>query len=120
MRLCIPITEDLGLQSAVSAHFGSASFFMIVDTGSGDFRAIPNHNSHHGHGMCQPLSALAGEKVDAMIVGGIGVRALGKLQALGIQAFLAEYPTVGEAVTAFKAGKLTPVTADTACAQHRE
>lgn len=120
MNLCIPITEDLGLQSPVSAHFGSAPFFMIVDTGTGDFRTIPNHNTHHGHGMCQPLSALADEKVDGMIVGGIGMRALGKLQAMGVQAFLSEYPTVGDAVAAFKAGTLMPVTADKACAHHRE
>ncbi len=120
MNLCIPITEDLGLQSPVSAHFGSAPFFMIVDTVGGGFRMVPNQNSHHGHGMCQPLSSLAGEKVDGMIVGGIGVRALGKLQALGIQAFLSEHSTVGEAVAAFKAGTLMPVTPDAACAHHHE
>ena len=34
MNLCIPITEDQGLQSPVSGHFGSAPYFMIVDTGS--------------------------------------------------------------------------------------
>lgn len=118
MNVCIPITDDQGLQSPVSAHFGSAPFFMIVDTASGACRTVPNHNSHHGHGMCQPLSSLAGEKVDGMIVGGIGMRALGKLQALGIQAFLSECPNVGEAVAALKAGTLRPVTADTACAHH--
>jgi predicted Fe-Mo cluster-binding NifX family protein len=118
MNVCIPITEDQGLQSPVSAHFGSAPLFMIVDTESGARRTVPNHNSHHGHGMCQPLSALAGEQIDGMIVGGIGMRALSKLHALGIQAFLSEYPTVAEAVAALEAGTLEPVTDDTACAQH--
>jgi predicted Fe-Mo cluster-binding NifX family protein len=120
MNLCIPIIEDLGLQSPLSGHFGSAPFFMIVDTGSGDLRAIPNHNSHHAHGMCQPLSFLADEKIDGMVVGGIGMRALGRLQTLGIQAFLAECLTVGDAVAAYKAGTLKPMTADKACAHHGE
>jgi predicted Fe-Mo cluster-binding NifX family protein len=120
MNLCIPIIEDLGLQSPLSGHFGSAPFFMIVDTGSGDLRAIPNHNSHHGHGMCQPLSFLADEKIDGMVVGGIGMRALGRLQTLGIQAFLAECLTVGDAVAAYKAGTLKPMTADKACSHHGE
>jgi predicted Fe-Mo cluster-binding NifX family protein len=118
MNLCIPITEDQGLQSPVSSHFGSAPLFMIVDTGSRQCRTIPNHNSHHGHGMCQPLSSLAGEKVDGMVVGGIGMRALGRLQALGIQPFLADCSTVEEAVAAYEAGRLQPVTTDTACADH--
>ncbi len=120
MNLCIPVTEDRGLQSPLSSHFGSAPFFMIVDTASGDLRAIPNHNSHHGHGMCQPLSFLAGERVDGMVVGGIGMRALGRLQALGIRAFLAECATVGDAVAAYQAGSLRPMTADKACAHHGE
>jgi predicted Fe-Mo cluster-binding NifX family protein len=120
MNLCIPITEDRGLQSPLSSHFGSAPFFLIVDTASGKLRTIPNHNSHHGHGMCQPLSFLAGEKVDGMVVGGIGMRALDRLQALGIQAFLAECTTVGDAVAACQAGTLKPMTADRACAHHGE
>ena len=58
MKVCIPVTEDHGLQSPVSAHFGSAPLFMIVDIEGGSCRTVPNHNSHRGHGMCQPLSVL--------------------------------------------------------------
>jgi hypothetical protein len=46
--------------------------------------------------------------------------ALGRLQSLDIQAFLAECSTVGEAVAAYEAGALKPVTADKACAHHVE
>jgi predicted Fe-Mo cluster-binding NifX family protein len=118
MNICIPITEDKGLQSPLSPHFGSAPMFMIVDTVSGSCRAILNHNSHHGHGMCQPLASLAGEKLDGMVVGGIGMGALDKLEGRGIQAFLAEHPTVAETIEAFKAGRLRRVTPKTACAGH--
>lgn len=119
MNICIPITEDKGLQSPVSSHFGSAPIFMIVDIENGSCRTIPNLNSHHGHGMCQPLTSLASEKLDGMVVGGIGMRALDKLQARGIQAFLSEQPTVADTVAAFKAGTLRRVTPETACSHHR-
>jgi predicted Fe-Mo cluster-binding NifX family protein len=118
MQMCIPVLADLGLDSEVSGHFGSAPAFMIVDTDSGACRVIANNNQHHAHGMCQPLAVLAGEKVDAMIVGGIGMGALMKLQAGGITVFRAMHPTVAETVAAFKAGELQRVATDDACAGH--
>jgi predicted Fe-Mo cluster-binding NifX family protein len=118
MHICIPVLEDNGLESRVSAHFGSAPAFMIVDTESGACRAISNTDSHHQHGMCQPLAAIAGEQVDSIVVGGIGMGALMKLQAANIQVFHAGQRTVGETVEAFRAGTLCPVTPQTACGQH--
>ena len=116
MQLCVPVLEDQGLDSRVSAHFGSAPAFMIVDTDSGACRVIANNNSHHAHGMCQPLAVLAGESVDGIIVGGIGMGALMKLQAAGIEVFRAVHPTVAETIAAFKEGALQPVGQDEACA----
>jgi len=118
MNLCIPITRDDGIRSPVSLHFGSAPIFMVVDTESGICRAITNRNLHHDHGMCRPLSQLAGEKLDAMVVGGIGMGAFGKLKAANIRVFLSEHPTVEETVAAFKSGTLREVTPEMACAGH--
>jgi predicted Fe-Mo cluster-binding NifX family protein len=119
MNICIPVNEDQGYTSSVCAHFGSAPYFMIVDTESGACRAVPNTNQHHGHGMCAPLAALHGETIDGMAVGGIGMGAVNKLIAAGIQVFLSEQPTVEETVRALKAGALRPVTPETACGEHR-
>ena len=118
MQLCVPVLDDQGLDSRVCAHFGSAPAFMIVDTESGACRTIVNNNAHHAHGMCQPLAALAGEAVDGIIVGGIGMGALMKLQAAGIAVYRAVHPTVGETIAAFKEGSLRPVGQDEACAGH--
>lgn len=118
MQICIPVVEDRGLDSRVSGHFGSAPGFMIVDTDSGACRLIGNQNQHHAHGMCQPLAALAGEQVDGIIVGGIGMGALMKLQAAGITVYRASHPTVVETIAAFKQGELQPVDQDGACASH--
>lgn len=70
------------------------------------------------HGMCQPLAALAGEAVEGIVVGGIGMGALTRLQAANIAVYRSTYGTVGETVAAYKAGVLKPVEPATACAHH--
>lgn len=119
MNLCIPVTSDEGLASPVSAHFGSAPIFLIVDTESGSCRAIPNRNLHDGHGMCQPLRLLAGERLDGVVAGGIGMGALGKLQSANLRVFLSECETVRDTIAALKAGALAEATAATACRHHQ-
>lgn len=118
MKVCIPVTADSGLESPVCAHFGSAPMFMIVDTASGACHTIPNVNQHHQHGMCQPLASLAGIEMDGIVVGGIGMGALGKLMAAGIHVYLAEHPTVGQVVEAWKTGTLSEVDPSMACGGH--
>jgi len=118
MNICIPVTEDNGTASPVSQHFGSAPLFLIVDTESGACRAVPNRNAHHSHGMCMPLASLAGERIEGMVVGGIGMGALAKLGAAGVRVFLSEHATVEETLAAFKAGALKPMSPDMACAHH--
>jgi len=118
VKICIPIEQDNGFQSPVCAHFGSAPAFMIVDTDSGDCRTLSNQNEHHAHGMCQPVAVLQGEQIDGMVVGGIGMGALNKLNAASIQVFVSTYATVAETVTAYKAGTLQLMQPGMACAGH--
>ncbi len=118
MKLCIPVTEDKGIKSPVCGHFGSAALFMVVETDTGSCRAIPNRNLHHQHGMCMPLASLEGEDIDGIIAGGIGMGALMKIQAAGLKVFIAEQPTVEEAVASYKAGTLAEATPGNACHGH--
>jgi len=118
VNICIPITSDEGLDSPVCAHFGSAPAFLIVDTDSGICRSVANTNQHHGHGMCAPLASLRGERIDALVVGGIGAGAMGKLAAAGIPVHLAEHATVRETVDALVAGTLPVMGPDLACGHH--
>ena len=118
MTLCIPVTKDDGATSPVSPHFGSAPLFMIVDTDSGVCRAVPNRDAHHGQGTCTPLASLAGESIQGVVVGSIGMGALSKLDAVGVRVFRTEHATVEEAVAAFKAGSLEPMSPEMACAHH--
>lgn len=118
MKLCIPTSDDLGLKSGISGHFGSAPFFLIVDTESGSPQSVKNQNEHHSHGMCQPLKALAGQEIDAVVCTGIGAGALNKLNDSGIKVFKAEGSSVEELLTAFKENKLPEFTAHSVCTTH--
>ena len=118
MNICIPVNEDLGLQSPVCAHFGSAPLFLIVDTDTDACRAVVNQHAVHAHGMCQPLAALSKEQLDGIVVGGIGMGALMKLKASNIEVFLSKYSTVDETIAAYKTGSLQPMTPQNTCAGH--
>ncbi len=64
--------------------------------------SMPNADQHHAYGSCNPIRALNNQKVDAVIVGGIGAGALTKLRKSGIKVFHSQAPTVKENLTLLK------------------
>jgi predicted Fe-Mo cluster-binding NifX family protein len=118
MKLCFPATRDLGLDSPVSGHFGSAPLFVLVDTVSREARALSNGRVAHEHGACRPLDGLAGEKIDAVVVGGIGPGALERLRAAGIAVLRAGSPTVRGCLDEIARGEEREVAPADACAAH--
>ena len=89
--------------------------FIIVDHEGNDFISINNKDLHHVHGACNPIMALNGQTVDAMVVGGIGAGALRKLNALGIKVFGSAAPTVKENLALLKDNKLQELTENHSC-----
>lgn len=118
MKICFPTDSLQGLESPVFGHFGSAPGFVIVDTESKDIEQVSNGDLHHAHGMCQPIKALEGRKVDAIAVGGIGAGALMKLQAQGIRVFRAMQGTVGDNLLFAESGRLPEFDPGLTCAGH--
>jgi len=118
MKLCFPVTRDLGLDSQVSSHFGSAPAFVLVDTASGGLHALLNSRVEHEHAACRPLDGLAGEAIDAVVVGGIGPGALEKLRRAGIGVLRAGAPTVRECLDGIARGEATAFAEREACASH--
>ncbi|MFA5028586.1 MAG: NifB/NifX family molybdenum-iron cluster-binding protein [Candidatus Methylomirabilota bacterium] len=117
MKLCIPTLDDRGLAAPLSAHFGSAPYFTLVDTANGACEAHANGGTH-AHGACSPVAALSGLRPDAVLCGGMGARAAALLLQAGIRPLLVEAATVGEAVAALAAGRVQELTPDRACAAH--
>jgi predicted Fe-Mo cluster-binding NifX family protein len=114
----MPTETAQGLDAAVMAHFGSAPFFTIYDTDTESVEHIGNRNLHHMHGGCQPLQALNGRAVDVVICGGMGARAVQKLDAGGIKAFKVKGATVKEALTNYFDDQLNAITPLNACQDH--
>ena len=120
MKIAFPSQENLGLESPVYAHFGSARYFVIVDSDAGDVETIENKDLNHLHGNCQPLQALGGKPVDAVVVGGIGRGALMKLKNDGIATYRAVEGSVSENLELIKTDKLPRFGLDQTCAGHGE
>ncbi len=118
MRICIPTETKDGKNAQVYGHFGSAPYFTIYDTDKDAVEIIDNSNQEHAHGMCNPLGSLTGKKIDAVVSGGMGMRAVQKINEGGIKAYRAVAGTVADIAAQFKKGGLEEITVDNACAQH--
>ncbi|MBP7161979.1 MAG: NifB/NifX family molybdenum-iron cluster-binding protein [Candidatus Omnitrophica bacterium] len=118
MKICIPTETNQGKKAQVYGHFGSAPFFTIYDTANDMLEVIDNANEHHSHGMCQPMAALSGKGVNAVVTGGAGSRAVQKLNEGGIKVYRAVAGTVADIVAQVASGKLEEISVENACSQH--
>jgi ArsR family transcriptional regulator len=118
MKVAFAVQSDQGMKSRVYDHFGSAPLFVIVDSVSQDISTVNNKDLNHVHGACNPIKALDGRSVDAMVVGGIGAGALIKLNGMGIKVFAAGAPTIKENILLFNENKLAELSVNNACHAH--
>ena len=118
MRLCFPVQNNDGLDSAVYNHFGSAPAFAVFDFSTKELTTVNNGDLHHTHGACNPMKALSGERVSAIVVGGIGAGALTRLNQLGITVYRAVAPTVRENIALFERDSLPVLTLQQCCGGH--
>lgn len=118
MRIAFPVQDDIGIDSVVYNHFGSAPVFLIVDPETSAVASVSNRDQQHAHGACNPMRALDGQRVDAVVVGGIGAGALAGLNRMGIQVHRSLAATVRENLTLFGAGGLAVIGIQGTCAGH--
>ena len=100
--------EGKDLNSAVDRRFGRASFFIVVDTETGDFTA---HDNSQNLNALQGAGIQAGKNVldwgvQAVVTGNVGPKAFQTLESAGIEIYTGASGTVQDAVEAFKAGTL--------------
>jgi len=119
MKVGFAVQTNEGIESKVYDHFGSAPAFIIVDTEGKEVMTVDNKDLHHVHGACNPITALDGKTVNAMVVGGIGAGALTKLNALGIKVYGAGAPTVKENLSLLSKDKLQELSVYNSCRSHQ-
>jgi predicted Fe-Mo cluster-binding NifX family protein len=119
MKLIIPLDEREGLGSRICDHFGSAPFFALVETETGELNIIDNSCNHHEHGQCTPADSFVAMGVQAVLCNGIGAGAASKLQMLGIEIFMAgPASNLGDALGLYRSGSLVKVTQKQVCSGH--
>ena len=118
MKIAFPTQDDRGLESRVYGHFGTAPAFILVDSAVGTVESLINRDKDHTHGQCQPMAALGGKTIEAVVVGGIGAGALSRLNATGIKVYRAVEGTVSENLSLIQAGALPLITLNMSCAGH--
>ena len=115
MKVCFPVKSNEGMNSIPYNHFGSAPEFVICDLESNDVKTIGNGDLGHEHGKCQPIKALSGEVVDAVVVGGIGKGAIVKLNSMGIKVYQAIEGNIEENINSLKNGELKEFDSNHTC-----
>lgn len=118
MKLCFAVQKDEGVESVVYGHFGTAPAFIVVNTADNAISKIVNSDLNHIHGACNPMKALGGADIDAVVVGGIGAGALSGLNARGIKVFKATEDTIKDNLALFQENRLPELTMLHTCAGH--
>jgi predicted Fe-Mo cluster-binding NifX family protein len=119
MNICIPIEKNEGMSTRVFGHFGSAPYFAIYDSDAGTLEIVNNGDLHHAHGQCNPIGALSGRSVNLLVTGGIGARAIERLNSMGIRVCRARAGSTIEDVLGDLAGEGLPeIQVKDACSHH--
>ena len=108
----------MGQEAKVYGHFGSAPCFTVYDTETDDCEIVDNSNQHHTHGTCNPIDALDGKDIEAVVCNGMGKRAVQKLNEAGIRTYKASGANVREVIDKYRANELEEMTLENACHQH--
>ncbi|MCP3900571.1 MAG: dinitrogenase iron-molybdenum cofactor biosynthesis protein [Desulfobacteraceae bacterium] len=117
-RIAIPSNGQGGLDGTRSGHFGHCDVFTLVDVEEGVIKDISIlQNQEHAQGGCMvPVNLLSDNKVNALIVGGIGMRPLMGFKQVGIDVFHDDQRhEVGPVVMDLIADKLPEIRNDQVC-----
>ena len=69
MKICIPVVENNGLESAISSHFGRAPVFAMVNDDSDEVNFVQNNGQHHG-GSLTPAELIGQAGADVVLCSG--------------------------------------------------
>jgi len=111
-RIAIPSMTPGGLDADRSGHFGHCDVFTFVDVEEGEIKSVTTlQNQSHVQGGCMvPVNLLAQHQVNALVVGGIGMRPLMGFRGVGIDVYYdAERQQIQPVVEDLIAGKLKKI-----------
>ncbi len=117
-RIAVPSMNNGGLEGQRAGHFGHCDVFTLVDVKDGEIEqvTIVNNREHVQGGCMVPVNLLAENRVNALIVGGIGMRPLMGFRQVGIDVYHdATRPEIRPVVEDLIAGRLPVISDDQVC-----
>jgi predicted Fe-Mo cluster-binding NifX family protein len=113
LKAGVSATEP-SLDATVDPRFGRCAYFVIVDTETMQYEAVPNtsQSTPHGAGI-QSAQIIANKGAKVVLTGNIGPNAYHSLSAAGIQIVTGATGTVRETITSYKKGDLRETSSPT-------
>ncbi|MCK4433930.1 NifB/NifX family molybdenum-iron cluster-binding protein [Candidatus Bathyarchaeota archaeon] len=113
MKICVTAAGTT-LDASVDPRFGRASHFIIVDSETLAFEAVPNTaaGAMSGAGI-QAAQTIASKGVSVVITGNVGPNAFQALVSAGIKIVVGAYGTVRGVIEKYKRGELRETNAPT-------
>ncbi|MBF0103517.1 MAG: NifB/NifX family molybdenum-iron cluster-binding protein [Desulfobacterales bacterium] len=116
-RIAVP-SENGGLDGIRSGHFGHCNVFTFIDVENGEIKNVSTlQNQPHVQGGCMvPVNLLSEHNVNALVVGGIGMRPLMGFKQVGIDVYYdATRAEIKPVVEDLIAGKLPLISDNQVC-----
>ena len=117
-RIAVPSNGNGGLDATRSEHFGHCDVFTFIDVENGEIKNVSTiQNQEHVQGGCMvTVNLLASQNVNALVVGGIGMRPLMGFKQAGINVYHdAQRPEIKPVVEDLIIGRLPELTDDQIC-----
>ena len=119
MKLAIS-TDAPQLNAQLDPRFGRCAYFIIIDTETREWNALPNPAAGAGVGAGpQSVQFLANQGVEAVVGPHFGPKAFTALEAAGIRIYTASGGQADALLDDFLAGALVPVTQPASEGRHR-
>ncbi len=117
-KIAIPSNNEGGMDGERSGHFGHCDVFTLVDVKDSQIEKVEVvSNKEHAEGGCLvPVKYLESFQVNAIVVGGIGMRPLVGFNDAGIDVYFdGTEPTVKAVVNSLINNKLEIIQSQQAC-----
>ena len=118
MKICVTASKD-SLDAQVDPRFGRAAYFLIVDSETMAFKAVPNTaaGAMSGAGI-QAAQTMTNNRVEVLITGNVGPNAFQALTSTGTKIVIGADGTVKETIEKYKKGELKETQSPTVRGHH--
>jgi predicted Fe-Mo cluster-binding NifX family protein len=117
VRIAIPVMGYDGLNSKVSAHFGNAPGFIVVDGNGSELTYLDTAKARRPS-ECAPVHALVQAGSKLVIASSMGRGAMERCHSAGLQILHAVGNTVAEVLAAYRSQHCPDFPDDALCAHH--